>query len=295
MLAIGITTGSVRVENMDYLTIVAIVGFILQLATSTISVALNGEPFLIDGVDSIYQLPGGRHSTIIPKGVLFLAHGCSHSATDWWPSTPTCPTCIGLPVETTIVSKALQNNFAVLAASSSNRQHKCWGPSDVGRIIVLIKQFYLLKIKGNFNIPLHMIGASSGGGFVGFLAQSHYLQPKPSSLCVQISSIHVVKPSFVAPVVFLLMEKDKALINRVTQAVEGIRSVKVLLGKSKEVNSSYFFDYSLGSIPMQVSEKIVAALLQEKLIDSQTHFLLDDPRLSSWRQVSSVLVSKNND
>ena len=30
-----------------------------------------------------------------PKAVLLIFHGCSHSATDWWFTSPACPQCLG--------------------------------------------------------------------------------------------------------------------------------------------------------------------------------------------------------
>ena len=57
------------------------------------------------------------------SGLLILLHGCSHSATDFWPAGEHCEDCIGLPVEKTIVAKTLSEGLAVVAMSSSNREH----------------------------------------------------------------------------------------------------------------------------------------------------------------------------
>ena len=124
-----------------------------------------------DQLEYVYQLPPipNIDSSI---GVLFLAHGCSHSALDFWPKSNSalfCPTCTGLPVERNIVLRALSEEYVVVALSSKNRETKCWSPADIPRATKTIK-----RIRDELNlpdiIPNFMIGASSGGSFVGSLA-----------------------------------------------------------------------------------------------------------------------------
>lgn len=45
---------------------------------------------MIAGQEALWQLPEGP-----AKGLLFLAHGCSHSATDFWERSEACPNCLG--------------------------------------------------------------------------------------------------------------------------------------------------------------------------------------------------------
>eukprot|EP00978_Attheya_sp_CCMP212_P030365 scaffold111402_cov45-Attheya_sp.AAC.2 len=114
--------------------------------------AINNTKFL-------WQLP-----PMEVKGILFLAHGCHHSMTDWWPkSDETCPECIGLPEEVAIVKIALQElHFVVVAISSLDRaQSRCWSQKD-GPIVAKI----LLDMQAYFgSIPLFAFRASSGGFF----------------------------------------------------------------------------------------------------------------------------------
>jgi hypothetical protein len=53
--------------------------------------------------------------------VLFMAHGCSHAATDFFDKSKDCADCIGLPVERRLVLAALQKGFFVVAVSSNDR------------------------------------------------------------------------------------------------------------------------------------------------------------------------------
>jgi hypothetical protein len=53
--------------------------------------------------------------------VLFMAHGCSHAATDFFDKSKDCVDCIGLPVERRLVLAALKKGFFVVAVSSNDR------------------------------------------------------------------------------------------------------------------------------------------------------------------------------
>ncbi len=53
--------------------------------------------------------------------VLFMAHGCSHGATDFFDKSKDCVDCIGLPVERRLVLAALKKGFFVVAISSNDR------------------------------------------------------------------------------------------------------------------------------------------------------------------------------
>ena len=46
-------------------------------------------------IEVIWELPSTQ-----PKGIFFAAHGCQHSAGDFWlKNDDTCPGCLGLPEE----------------------------------------------------------------------------------------------------------------------------------------------------------------------------------------------------
>ena len=74
------------------------------------------------GLEVLWQVPSDGP----PAGVLFLAHGCSHSGSDWWPSSARCPHCLGLPEEVRVRRAALARGYAVVAVTSFNRNSKCW-------------------------------------------------------------------------------------------------------------------------------------------------------------------------
>jgi hypothetical protein len=47
-----------------------------------------------------------------PKGAVFLAHGCVHSAYNFWPQSEACPECRGLPEELSHTLQALKLGYA---------------------------------------------------------------------------------------------------------------------------------------------------------------------------------------
>lgn len=254
---------------------------------------LHGVYSIEDDIEFVFQLPKTR-----PQGVLFVAHGCSHSATDWWPKSASCPKCIGLPVETSIVRKGLDHNYAILAISSYNRSHKCWSIFDVSIVLQIIKSFYEKNFSSDFSIPLHLFGASSGGSFVGSLSQSRSLQPSVSSVCVQISTVRGKTNS--PPTLFVLMAKDKHTYQAVEHRAQRITFNQILLCKEKPISASYFMEHSgamerptlgLSNINLFSSADSTAihkALLKAGIIDPVTYLLKEDPRNTDWRPVSCV-------
>lgn len=125
---------------------------------------------LLNDVEFLYQFPVNPFTNDYhqPRGLLFLAHGCSHSATDWFPRSINCTKCLGLPVEQTIVKEALNQKLIVLVITSVNRFNKCWSYSDANRVAMVINHMYSTVIPSTYDIttlslPLFLLGASSGG------------------------------------------------------------------------------------------------------------------------------------
>ena len=93
----------------------------------------------IDDSEVIYFQPK------ISTGILFVAHGCSHAATDWFDRCDSCPKCgvstgEGLPQEKQVVDIALARSFTVIAISSSDRWRKCWTLRDFGHVTRVLKK-----------------------------------------------------------------------------------------------------------------------------------------------------------
>ncbi|KAK6134366.1 hypothetical protein DH2020_031886 [Rehmannia glutinosa] len=113
-----------------------------------------------NGTDLVWQIPDS------PKAVLFLAHGCSGRAVNFWDKSPNCPNCVGLPEERLIVLHALARKFAVLAVSSKGI---CWSLGEERWIVKDMIRWWIAKQKLQ-KLPVFALGASSGGYFVSVLA-----------------------------------------------------------------------------------------------------------------------------
>jgi hypothetical protein len=241
------------------------------------------EKFNINHLEVYYQLPKNNNN---PKGIVVLFHGCGHSATDWWPKSDKCTSCIGLPEEVAIVEYGLSLNYAMMAITSSNREHKCWQQVDIYHSTEVIKGFYDQIFQGNNSIPLHLIGASSGGGFAGFLAETEQLQPKVASLCVQISPMYIKRPKHNPPVIFIVMERDVYIHKMVVNIATLLPNSKILIAHPRIIANDYFYKYSKGIIDEESSKKIAEALKKAGMLNEK-NMLITDPRKSGWRKVSN--------
>ena len=127
------------------------------------------DPGGTPALEYVYQYPP-LSNLDASAGVLFFAHGCSHSALDFWPQYDlTCRNCRGLPIEMNWVMEALSRDYIVIAVSAEDTQSRCWSAErDIPRVTQVIetvrKQIDLPE-----NIPNFLVGASSGGSFVASL------------------------------------------------------------------------------------------------------------------------------
>ncbi|GIM02459.1 hypothetical protein Vretimale_7313 [Volvox reticuliferus] len=149
-----------------------------SLLSKSMHLLSGGKYEEIEGVEAVWQAP----PTGAPRrGVMFIAHGCNHGAIDWWPSSPSCPQCIGLPEELNLTLHCLLRGYAVVAVSSAARRaSRCWqsifggggdpwdynqGSSPVDWMRVRRVLDVVLPREGLSSLPLFALGASSGGAF----------------------------------------------------------------------------------------------------------------------------------
>lgn len=251
------------------------------------------------GVQLVYQIPKSNKAL---TGVLFVAHGCSHSATDWWPKSQNCSRCIGLPVEKTIVQTALEHNMAVVAVTSGNRQHKCWVlKSDKVPVINAIKYVYQKAgfIAESASLPLYLLGASSGGSFVGSFAQEAKSEGLiVSAICVQIMFIKIHRfDEGMIPALFIHMPLESHTKKMISSVIDQINkhspnSAKELLCLKKAIDPTYFNDHG-AALTIADSITLTKALKDSGLLSTQ-NFLLDNPRETNWREVPMAEVSRRH-
>lgn len=258
-------------------------------------ITLAGNYRIINSdVEIVYQLPPAYPSV---AGIVFLAHGCSHSATDWWPrNQQSCPSCIGLPVERSVVSAVLSHGYLAVAQSSYNRQRKCWDQVDVNRAVSTI-QFLITNNSLASNTPIHLFGASSGGAFVGRLALRALVKGtipvKITSAVVQIMPIHIEFPlptSQIPGLLFMHMARDEHSAKAISALVvrANSRLVQEIVLHPLQVTTSFFHDHA-NHLTLKDSEVVVAALSKAGYLNSES-YIIEDPRQSDWRDVVRLAI-----
>ena len=249
---------------------------------------------LDDGIQIVYQIPTNAKNL---SGVLIVAHGCSHSATDWWRKSITCPTCIGLPLEQGIIRMAIHKNMAVMAISSIDRVNKCWVyKHDRMRVIKAIRYIYTkitTSVDGS-KVPLYLFGVSSGGSFVGTFAQeAKSARLQVSAICVQVMFVRIHRESAtMVPTIFVHMPLDTRTAHMISKVVmlmneRSPNSAVEMRCEKKELTSTYFFEHS-AALNKEDSATLVLALATAGYLSS-AHTLIDDPRGTQWREVSTSL------
>ncbi len=255
-------------------------------------IVLNGTYEVIpkNYIEVVYQLPPQQPI----KGIVLLAHGCSHSATDWWPKSSSCESCIGLPIERTIVEEALRNGYIAVAQSSHNRKRKCWDSADSPRVVVAL-QHLIAKFNLPSNIFVHLLGASSGGGFVGKLAlqtlREGIIPLKIASAVVQVMSLriepHKNSNQKIPGILFVHMERDTYTSEAISEIMSSkpIPTLKEIVASPLPLVDTYFYDHGK-HLNKEDSTKLVRAFIDEGFVDRNTKHLKEDPRGSDWRRVA---------
>jgi len=232
-----------------------------------------------------------------PKGVVFMAHGCMHQATDFFTQRgpdgwelPGCResnfgSCLGLPEERVMVREARERGYLVVAVSGGRGVQSCWSMDrDPPRVREAIR--HVLAAEGMAaDAPVIATGASSGGAFMGALAQSGVLGRQLRCIVPQISSIRLQdnRPSAAIhiPTLFVHMPRDR----RTAEGVKGVMAflraggnsrVQELLVEPEPVSANFQRHW-----PPAETARLVAALKTGGLLD-QGGYLAQDPRRRGW-------------
>jgi hypothetical protein len=223
---------------------------------------------------------------------MFLAHGCGHSALDFFDPSPSCPRCIGLPEEKKIASAALRAQYLVVAVSSSD---VCWSHyTDIRPVELVIAR--LRRLHGSA-LPLFGLGASSGGYFIGSLPL-YSTSLSFAAICIQIMGLplHLLEReghgqlTAYPPSLWIHMAKDQDTARAVDLATKALRrrgrTTRKISVPELPITEEFFADRT--GCPTGDSESIWAAFLADGVINS-SGFLVEDPRQSAWRE--SILRS----
>lgn len=263
---------------------------------STFPINLNAtHTIAADGTQLVYRLPPSR-----PKGALLLLHGCGHAATDFFPRSATCPTCIGLPEEMRLTDHALRNHYIVLAVSSTDRQSGCWrinvraatGP-DYDRVATALTTAGLNDTTAP---PLFAVGISSGGAFASSLSP-HFRVLGVVSIVAPPTCLMRTRGVCVPHVFTHMHVRDDSTAVRVRDAL-GEFSKRRLPATHFEVPPRPVTPVFLREAVPHWSEKTVTSVITElrrsMLLDDK-YFLKKDPRGGAWREVLQHLREQLND
>ncbi|PSC67478.1 aci-reductone dioxygenase [Micractinium conductrix] len=250
---------------------------------------------VIDDLETLWQVPSS------PKGLLFVAHGCSHSGSDFWPpSADACPHCLGLPEELVVRRAALRRGYAVIAITSFDRDTMCWHNTaperseDLKRVPGILRT--VVKEEGLGGLPLYSFGGSSGGSFALRVAAAM------EEVKGVVSQITPVSPSIFKlpegrrypPALFVHMaERDPGKAETVTEALKvlkkaGTPAAEIRVGP-RPVTPRFLQRSQL--ISARIAADIVRVLRQHGMIDEEGYFT-EDPRKTrrTWGELLQPVV-----
>ncbi|ERN20474.1 uncharacterized protein LOC18448890 [Amborella trichopoda] len=229
----------------------------------------------MNGTDAIWQIPNS------PKAILFIAHGCSGKAANFWDRSPGCPNCVGLPEERLLVLHALARKFAVLTISSTN---VCWDLKRDRKIVKGILKWWIEKNKLE-GLPLTALGASSGGYFISALATD----VKFRSVVLMISEgvFEAMEiPRNYPPTLFVHMPKDRARVGRIAENMEALRAKGIDVGELKCMEFPLTPRLLSDRIPGldQTTSIAIFEIFKEKGIVNDDGYMRNDGRKIDWKE-----------
>jgi hypothetical protein len=130
------------------------------------------------------------------------------------------------------VQAAINRGYAVVAMSSDKRNsNRCWASRDILPASKAIKHMYGSVLNSSSSqppLPLYLLGASSGGSFVGNLAAaSPSLQLTVTAVCIQIMAPYTEGDELKAypRTMFVHMGRDAYTAKGVGKAVEILKKL----------------------------------------------------------------------
>jgi len=246
---------------------------------SAVAFARNGTREIIANVETVYEKPASP-----ARGIVVLAHGCQHSATDFWPHSTECAECIGLPEEVRIARAIVAAGWVAVAFSSADREmSRCWEfEVDGPRVLRALSKFR--HRHGLDELPAAALGASSGGAFVLMLARELPLR-------AVVSQIMALPPAMLQgyngtpfpPTLFLHMPRDGRTAALVSKCVGRLsqqgRPVAEIGAPPLAVTEAFFT--RIPGVGGPLSARIAAALSPH--LNGERR-LKQDPRRSKWRE-----------
>jgi len=251
------------------------------------------------------------------KGVMLLFHGCSHQAGDFFTRQEVtrglgCEKCLGLPAERSIVKTLINRNYVAVAITSKNKQTKCWGDEDVSRVAGVVEHIYRALNSNTEEIPLYVLGASSGGYFTFTFTFDGFKEYgiKVAGIVCQIATITSdaitrdefqkmkVSPIRPPPTIFNAMFRDAytAMLNE--RAMRVYRTLQIpcieYVAYPKALKDDYFVKH--GDLTPTKSAHLVRVLKKTGILN-EFNEVIHNPRggKSHWRKMARYIISSEVD
>ena len=281
----------------------------------------------------VYALPAMTTTTTTTnnnnndiQGIALLLHGCSHSALKFFsPSSPACPSCIGLSEELQISRLLLQQQtLAVVAVTSQDRSRGCWSLRDIPHIQDALQYVLQQVLQGQGQghippsyLPVLAFGASSGGRFaaqlavrqlvdaamVGVMSLGHDLAQKWRGLEDNNNNNNSQRP----PIYLAPMPRDKRTTAGANQDFEMMVMTTMKDATSHPLPNgnplpknpvrldvttcvplpvtASYLNQRVPQMTHTMAEMIVTALVTSSHMDAASGLLLQDPTQSNWRDI----------
>lgn len=230
-------------------------------------VQFNPTVRLRNGTNLIWQIPN------LPKGVLFIAHGCNGQAANFWDKSSTCPDCVGLPEERLITLHALARKFAVLTVSSVG---VCWSFVKERLIVEGIIKWWVEEHKLE-KLPLVALGASSGGYFVSALANYMRFNSIVLMIAEGVFDRMDIRKDY-PPTLFVHMPKDETRKRKIDAYVEILRDEGIDVAEVKCVQfplTQNFLADRVRGVSEAISKKLFALFQRKGFVDKDGYMTVD--------------------
>lgn len=230
---------------------------------------------MIRGKEVLSQIPDS------PKAILFIAHGCSGRALNFWDKSDQCPECVGLPEERQIVIEAVMRNFAVVVVSSDGR---CWSFGEERSVVkdVIIDWVYKYKLG---RLPLHGLGASSGGYFVSALANDLNFSSIVLMIAEGLFGQMEISNKY-PPTLFVHMPKDTIRNKKIKKYLQVMRSKGIDAAEVECLEfplSPIFLSERVVGLDVNLSSKLYTLLRNKGFIDANG-YMKNDGRAIRWKE-----------
>ncbi|XP_047948631.1 uncharacterized protein LOC125194448 [Salvia hispanica] len=237
-------------------------------------VRLDPTVELRNGTDLIWQIPDSS------QAVLFLAHGCSGRAANFWDRSPKCPDCVGLPEERLIVLHALARKFAVFAISSKG---VCWSLGEERGVVKSMIQWWISEKKMD-KLPIYAMGASSGGYFVSALAAEFQFRAIVLMIAEGVFSHLDIRKNYPATL-FVHMPKDEKRNGKIEKYLVVMRDKGIHVAEVRCMEfplTPQFFANRIPGLSLNLSEKLFDVFQEKGFIDGNG-YMRDDGRVIPWK------------